>query len=183
MQQQALESIWAQLSPLGQQFAISCLRSLQECSDDDYRRRLLEIMQMGIVLDNRKLEGSAVFHLCMQEISLATLNPVEEAERLVVEAEGVGGEADGIVDEAEGVGGGADGIVDEAEGLVVEVEGVGGGADGIVDEAEGNEAVAQLLNASMETFLVSSSSDQDSNTTSDSSLEEEFALDTSRQFF
>jgi hypothetical protein len=155
MQQQALESIWAQLSPLGQQFAISCLRSLQECSDDDYRRRLLEIMQMGIVLDNRKLEGSAVFHLCMQEISLATLNPVEEVE---------------------GVGGGADGIVDEAEGLVVEVEGVGGGADGIVDEAEGNEAVAQLLNASMKTFSVSSSNDQDSNTTSDSSLEE-FALD------
>jgi hypothetical protein len=51
-------------------------------------------------------------------LSLATLNPVEEAEGLVVEVDGVGGEADGIVD--------------EAEGLVVEAEGVGGEADGIV---------------------------------------------------
>jgi hypothetical protein len=137
-----LESIWTQLSPLGQQFATSCLRSLEECSDDDKRRRLLEIMQMGIVLDNRTLEGSAVLHLCMQEISLATLNPLEEAERLVVEPEGVGG-----------------------------------GAEGIVDEAEGNEALALLLNASMEMFSASSSNDD---RTSESSLEEEFALDNNR---
>jgi hypothetical protein len=51
-------------------------------------------------------------------LSLATLNPVEEAEGIVVEVDGVGGEADGIVD--------------EAEGLVVEAEGVGGEANGIV---------------------------------------------------
>jgi hypothetical protein len=166
MQQQMHESIWTQLSPLGQDIVIVCLQRLRECNNDDERRIVLERMHSEILLDNRTLEGSAVLHLCMQEISLATLNPVEEAEGLVVEAEGVGGEANGIVDEAMGLIVEADGIVDEAMGLVV--------------EAEGNEALEVLLNASIETFSVSSSNDQDSNTTSDSSLEEEFALDNNR---
>jgi hypothetical protein len=145
MQQQMLESIWAHLSPWGQDIVNYFLQRLQECNNDEERRIVLERMHSEILLDNRTLEGSAVLHLCMQEISLATLNPLEEAERLVVEPEGVGG-----------------------------------GAEGNVDEAEGNEALALLLNASVETFPASSSNDD---TTSESSLEEEFALDNNSHYF
>ena len=82
MQQQALESIWTQLSPWGQDIVIYFLQRLRECNNDEERRIVLERMQSEIVLDNRTLEGSAVLHLCMQEMSLAALNSVEEEEDL-----------------------------------------------------------------------------------------------------
>jgi hypothetical protein len=58
MQQQILESIWTQLSPLGQHFVYVCFQRFLDSSSDDERRRSLVVMRVEIVLDNGALEGS-----------------------------------------------------------------------------------------------------------------------------
>jgi hypothetical protein len=87
MQQQALESVWTQLSPLGQQMVNICFQRLLECINNvEERRRVLAHIESTVVIENRTLENSERLQEFMREIFQAAinqqvgfLNPVEEA--------------------------------------------------------------------------------------------------------
>jgi precorrin-3B methylase len=91
MQQQALESVWTQLSPLGQQIVNICFQRLLECINDvEERRRVLALIEFTVAIENRTLENSERLQEFMREILQAAINqqvgPVEEAKGIEEDA-------------------------------------------------------------------------------------------------
>jgi hypothetical protein len=100
MQQKILESIWTQLSPLGQQTVLFYFYRLLECSNDEEKRIILERMKSNIVLDNSLLEDSEQLFQFMNVIRQTGINQVVGLMNPVGQAEVVKREAESIEEDA-----------------------------------------------------------------------------------
>jgi hypothetical protein len=101
MQQQAIESVWIQLSPMLQQTFIISFQQLCKCSNDvEERRRVLALIEFFVVLENRTLKNSEQFNRFMLEISRAAIQHQVGLINWVGKTEIDVGEAEGIKEDA-----------------------------------------------------------------------------------